>query len=210
MRVWLREAFGDDSVLWGNALQLQQLIESKGPSYLDRFKVIGGHFQYNFPVIDCLTGPFVRCAVVRRPLDHVISHFEWVSRRPQHPLYCDKSLESALTTNTKFRKTSTNGQCRYVGGSNSAKKAVSRVNGEDYIVGCFDFLSDFIEAVTEMFELRNISLNQSNSQADGYFDHHYSSDVERLIDSITVEDDALYNSVRQIRVKKNGHNLPIY
>ena len=61
-----------------------------------------------------------------------------------------------------------------------------------------------------MFELRNIPLNQSNNQADGYFDHHYSSDVGRLIDSITVEDDALYQSVHQIRVKKNGHNLPIY
>ncbi len=209
MQAWLREAFGDHSVLWGNALELRQLIERNGPSYLDRFEVIGGHFPYRSPVIGSLSGPLVRCAVVRRPLDQVISRFEWASRRPEHPLHCDKSLESALSSDTKFRNASTNGQCRYVGGSKIANQVASRVNSEDFIVGCFDFLSDFVDAVTETFELPNTPLTRKNGQADGYFDHHYSSDVERLIDNITVEDDALYHSVRRIRVKKIGDNLPV-
>ena len=96
---------------------------------------------FNYPCLQTLPQPKIFSAVFRRPAEQVVSHFEFVSQRPQHAYHTGGTLEDALTTDTAFLRASTNIQCHHSTGCSTAVDALKVIEQNEFILGCFDSLS---------------------------------------------------------------------
>lgn len=207
MRYWLRNTFGRRRVFWNDSDKgriIDDVVQTRGVEHFRRYAAIGGHIEFASPSIQALPQPKIFSAVFRKPVDQVISHFEFVSRRPQNVLHTGGTLESALTSNTAFLRASTNNQCRLVTGSTNAVDALKVIEQNEFILGCFDNLPKFMDSVATTLDVPQRDLPRRNVQDNNYFDKHYSPRVEDLIREITQEDEAVYQFVL-----KKGVNVTV-
>ena len=198
MRSWLTNTFGRWRVFWNDGdkgRMIDDVVQKRGVEYFSRYAAIGGHIEFGNPSIQALPEPKIFSAVFRNPVDQVISHFEFVSRRPQHVLHTGGTLESALNSNTAFLRESINIQCRLATGSTNAIDAWKVIEQNAFILGCFDNLPKYVDCVATALDVPQRDLPRNNVQDSNYFDKHYSPRVEELIREVTQEDEAVYQFV---------------
>lgn len=198
VRYWLRDTFGRRRVFWNDNDKgpiIDDVIQKRGVGHFRRYAAIGGHIEFTNPSIKALPQRKIYSAVFRKPVDQVISLFEFVSRRPQNVLHTGGTLESALASNTAFLRASTNNQCRFATGSTNAVDALKVIEQNEFILGCFDNLPKFMDSVATALDVPQCDLPRRNVQDSNYFDKHYSPKVENLIREITQEDEAVYQFV---------------
>jgi hypothetical protein len=173
LRIWLWQTFGRDQVFWhGEDGALESVFDEKGPSYFNRFRVIGGHIPFSHPCIHALKPPKIHAAVIRDPVRQVVSHFEYVSHVPEHPLYFAGSMEEALTSCSRFLSESINMQTRYATNRERYADALTVMQEHRYLLGCFDQLPLFLQALAEMFNLEPAPMPRENVQPPSYFEQH--------------------------------------
>ena len=198
MRLFLWEAFGRDSVFWhGEEGFLDDVFRVRGPDYFKRFAVVGGHIQFSHAHLSQLPGRQVFAAVIRRPLEQVVSHFEYISQRPGHPLYSGLTLEQTLESRSRFAEASRDMQCRYISNCDTAKGALKVLRRTPFILGCFDRLDLLVDHIAHTFNLPQPVFPMENTQTAGYFERHCTPHASELIADITREDEILYQRVRE-------------
>ena len=208
MRIWLWNTFGRERVFWHGKDEdgvIHAVMRKRGVEHFSRYGAIGGHFTFNYPCIQTLPQPKIFSAVFRRPAEQVVSHFEFVSQRPQHAFHTGGTLEDALTTDTAFLRASTNNQCRFSTGCSTAVDALKVIEQNEFILGCFDSLPKFMDRVATTLDVPRRELPRENVHDSGYFDKHYSPRVAELIREITREDEAIYQCVLKEGVLSTVH-----
>lgn len=97
VRKWLSKNYGRRRVFWQDLSQNRDIyatMHERGVEYFWRYAAIGGHLEFTNPSIQALQQRKIHSAVFRRPVEQVVSHFEYVSRRPQHGLHTGGTLET--------------------------------------------------------------------------------------------------------------------
>ncbi|WP_108881226.1 hypothetical protein [Anderseniella sp. Alg231-50] len=203
MHHWLEKRLGRRRVFWHdkeNNPDIDVIMAERGVEYFRRFAVIGGHIAFTDQSVCALPGPKIFSAVFRRPVEQVVSHFEYVSRRPQHGQHTGGTLEDALSRDTAFLRESTNIQCRFATGSTNAVDALKVIEENPFILGCFDYLPQFIDCVASTLNIPRRGLPRRNVQGPNYFEKHYTPRVAEIIKEITQEDEVIYQRVRKERL----------
>lgn len=201
-RLWLWRTLGREQVFWhgeGEDGLIDDAVAQRGPDYFDRFAVIGGHMPFSNAVLHSLPRPKIHTAVVRRPIDQVVSHFEYVSHLTDHPLHAGGSLEAALETDTLFRRESTNMQTRYISNRETVFEALRVFEDHRFVIGCLDRISVFLSQISRLLHIPCPDLPVENVQAAGYFDRLCTPRAAKMIERITGQDQLLYR-----KVKKDG------
>ena len=210
LRGWLWEAFGRDRVFWhgeGEDGFIEEVVAHSGFKYFDRYAVIGGHVPFSNEILHDLPQRKIHAAILRCPAHQVVSHFEYVSRLPDHPLYAGEDLERALEKRTRFFEECANMQTRYVSNRGTAAEAWQLFEDTPFVLGCFERINLFLDYISKVFNVPCPNLLFENVQALGYFERHYTSKTAEVISKITCEDEILYRKVQKLGVKST---LPIY
>lgn len=198
LRLYLWRSFGRERVFWHGRDEdgfVDDAAEREGLAYFDRFHVIGGHVPYSNGYLHRLGRPVIRAAVLRRPAEQLVSHFEFIARRPEHPFFSGSDLEWALRNDTPFRREAVNFQCRYITDRGTAVEAGAVLAAAPFIVGCVDRLELFVATLAATFGVAPLPLARENVQQPGYFARHYTPAAARMIAELTGEDEQLYRRV---------------
>ena len=198
MRAWLREVFGHERVFWHGEEEdgfIEDVLRERGVEHFSRFAAIGGHIFFTNPCIQALPQSKIFAAVFRNPAEQLVSHFEYISKRPEHHLYFDGSLEKALRARGVFWRASRNMQCRYSTGNRHKGEALRVFSQNRFILGCFDNLPKFVDCIAANLDVPRGEFPRLNVQGTEYFDKHYSPGVARRIRRITRADEAIYRFV---------------
>ena len=207
MRKWLVNTYGHGRVFWEDQDQnraIDAIMHERGVEYFDRYAAIGGHIEFTNPSIQALAQPKIYSTVFRRPAEQVVSHFEYVSRRPQHELHTGGTLEDALASDNAFLRASTNMQCRLATGSANAADALKTFEENQFVLGCFDYLAEFRDCIASKLGVLRRKLPRRNVQDSNYFQKHYTPRVAEIVEEITQEDEAVYQFVLKKRVYCTG------
>ncbi len=199
-RYYIYDELGKEKVFWHGEPDydlIGNVEKDKGVSYFDRFDFIGGHFGFNNPVIKQIKRPKIFISVVREPHEQLISHFNYISKRPKHALFSEKSLEETLKEKSRFRKSSTSMQCRMLTGKTEASQAIQSIISNPFLIGNLKHMDIFIEKLRLLFRFEGEQLRKSNTGSKDYKSQYSQIDKE-LIQSVISEDDKLVNYIGNI------------
>lgn len=121
--------------------------------FFDRYLMIGGHAAYNHGLVRRARNTKRRVifvATFRDPPARAASHYDFIRKRPGHPLYkelMDRSLLEAIESDGAFRRQSINAQLIQVFGTDDPELIAEVLARENYIIGRQDQLDDFLDVV---------------------------------------------------------------
>lgn len=160
LRAWLREAVGADALYWTGPGRpaFAELPDAE----IRRLGVIGGHIAFpeahwglawrrRRPVRALRAirrPPRIYCAVMREPVEALVSHFEHVERLGGHGWATGGTLDEALARDAKFLRRSRGLQCHYLSGWRRARPTLARLSRTPFVVGTLDRLDDFVEVLS--------------------------------------------------------------
>lgn len=208
-RSWLWRTLGRERVFWhgeGEDGFIDDAVALRGAEYFDRIAVIGGHIPFSNTVLHSLPQQKVHAAMVRRPIDQVVSHFEYVSHLPDHPLYSGKNLEQALINDTPFLRDSTNMQTRYISNRETVFEAQCVFDENHFIIGCLDNISFFLSQISQLLHISSPEFPLENVQRKGYFESICTPRAARIISEITAQDQIIYQKVKENGVLSTLHS----
>ncbi len=135
---------------------------------IQKFRIYGGHFEFLNEYVDAIqkekyTQKFVHCSIFREPYRQIYSHFNYVSKRPEHPLFTGVSLEETLKTENKFSIYHKNPQLRTFGELTSFEEFQKLISEIECIFGVQDKLNEFIKYLEELFNLPHVPLFMANT-----------------------------------------------
>lgn len=198
MRNLLWKAMGREHVFWhGEDGLLNEVIKEQGQDYFRKFAIIGGHFRYSDYIYHQIPTPRVFATIIRDPVAQLVSHFEFITQRPEHGLFSGLTLEQTLQQDTLFSYESFNMQCRHLSTQGTAEDALANIQQNSLIVGCTEHIDLFITYLSQLFNWPTLQIPRENQQTPGYFERHYTPHAAELIADITSEDQKLYEHIRQ-------------
>lgn len=136
-------------VLHHGGRDLMALLE-KEPTLLDRYLLVSGHMGIGHPIVATAQRRKLFLTVMRDPASRVVSHYDYIRSRPEHPQYEELSrvsLLKAFNSCVRFREASTNAQLRQVFGTADLGQIDSALRQRNYILGRSDGLDAFLNAV---------------------------------------------------------------
>jgi hypothetical protein len=124
------------------------------PGFFDRYLMLGGHIGYRFQLLSWArrTGRrlvFVTC--LREPVSRAVSFYDFVRRRPSHPLYPElrsRSLCDALDVPAVREQHLANAQLTQIFGSPAPQVVDRALATENYVIGRQDRFETFLDAVS--------------------------------------------------------------
>jgi hypothetical protein len=179
MRNVLRRMFGPDFVLFTTTAELlKQTRAAENPWVLDaafygRYMLVGGHVPFNHAFVqrDVARRRKVFLAMWREPVKRVVSHYDYIRRRPNHHLHAEimpLSLAEAWEQSEKFREISINYQLTYTFGTTDLGKAVEMLGQNNYVLATTQHLEAFVDAVSGISGLpRPPSIPRVNTAEEG-------------------------------------------
>lgn len=175
---------------------------------LAKFRVIGGHIPFHFahwgftkrkntlPRFGrALWRPSrVYLAVLREPVETVISHHRFVQRYKGHGWATSGDLQSAFHTREKFVRQMQNLQCYYLSGRRQADAALRTIDQIPCLIGTVDRLDLVAEALNGFFgsDLSFGHLNAAPTPVDWEAYHP----IQAQLDQVTRDDQVLYQTIK--------------
>ena len=174
--------------------------------------VIGGHrtIKHYESLPRCLFS-----SIVRRPLDRVVSHFNWIAipsygkkKVSQGRMDLQKrfiaqglvpdSLEQTLEGSEHFRNVIANTQCRYLSLYNSDfQGVVDTMSSHDFLIGTQDDLEQYTKFFLNLCGKPNAKPHTLNRAAEGEVPNsNLSETAKEILGELTSEDEKLYSYIR--------------
>lgn len=214
VRIFLDQAFSG-KLLWhgkagGLAAKSANIFwhyQKFGETYLNCFDAIGGHFDYSEikPLLDVKGGKKIVTAILRDPLERVLSHYEFIRNQPGHPQYrevVDCTLYEALKKKRIFYHLSHCAQLRNLTGCSKFRRSLKVLNGNSYMVGNLDYIDKWKIAIQERFRLKEMDFVSANNSIKNYKEKITSQDdfglAERLIRNINSDEYRLIDYVGEL------------
>ncbi len=135
----------------GNA-EIGRLLAER-PDFYDHLMLIVGHYGFRHPLVQRSTRRRVMLAVLRDPIDRIVSIYDYMRYRTDHPHHLTMnrlSLREAVHESPAFQNHSRNAQLQTVFGTKDVKEANRRLRQERYVLGRFDQIPRFIQAVESL------------------------------------------------------------
>ncbi|MBY8975309.1 hypothetical protein KHP62_05800 [Rhodobacteraceae bacterium NNCM2] len=187
----------------------QPSIDDIPAEELMKYRVIGGHIPFHaahwgftkrkhmLPRLGrALRRPArVYLAVLREPVEAVISHHRYIERHGAHGWRTRGTLADAFRNREKFVRRARNLQCYYLSGWRKAKAALGNISRLPCIIGTVDRLDLVAEALNDFFG-SNAELAHLNA-APKQIDWSEYGPVREQIAAITREDRIVYEEIRR-------------
>ena len=141
---------------------------STRPSFYDHLLLVVGHFAWRHPLVHAVKRRRIILSVMRNPIDRIVSLYDYMRLQDDHPQNStlrNMSLREAINESSRFRSHCENAQLQTIFGTRDEKEAQKRLRQEHYVLGQFDHLPRFIQAVENVSGLKRRSdLQQLNSK----------------------------------------------
>ncbi|MBD0273959.1 MAG: hypothetical protein ICV73_18785, partial [Acetobacteraceae bacterium] len=121
--------------------------------FYDGLQAVVGHFGVRHPLVaGCRERGrrAVLLSVLREPVERVVSLYEYIRRRGDHPLHREargRTLLRCFEELPSFRANATNAQLHQVFGTADPDGVRAALETRAYVLGRFDRLGEFVEAV---------------------------------------------------------------
>lgn len=144
-------------------------------SFFDAFDVAIGHYQFSEIPTVALDHGAVVTACLRDPLARVVSLYNFIRREEgNHPLkeeLSDRTIAEAFEHVRPFRTMATNGQLRFVTGTDTAQAAMQVVERHRFLIGRVEEMDRFSDRLAALLGLEKPRIErQVNVGAAGYKD----------------------------------------
>ncbi|HEV7455538.1 MAG TPA: hypothetical protein VGN96_02080 [Roseococcus sp.] len=143
----------------GGEAQLAERL-AKDTQVLQSKLLVCGHFSVNHPLVQRAPRRKVLLSVLREPVSRAVSFYDHVRSRADHPLHQrlrEVSFARALAEFPEFSHQLENYQLRQLFGTVEERGIRRMMNLNSYILGRFDELPRFIEAVEDVTGLKRCS-----------------------------------------------------
>lgn len=206
LKRYLDQSAGAGNVFWPG--RGGRTFEDLTRAEIHQYPVIGGHIPFHFAhwgftdrkntlprLHRALDRPRrIYASVVRDPADALISHFNYVNNTPTHGWQTKGDFETALTNGEKFFRKSRDLQCWYLSGRRNARAALANIRRHPFIVGTFERLDLFTEALGEILgtEARLPHLNVTPKR----HVEDLSPEVRARIAALTAQDQQLFDEIK--------------
>jgi len=140
----------------GGDSKIQDLL-SHNPDFYDDLLVVVGHYSFRHPLVQMTRRRRVILSVLREPVSRIVSLYDYIRHRPDHPLHVELSGMSfleAIRGHEAFRSNCNNTQLRSVFGTPEAETARRLLRRRNYVLGRFDHLERFLGAVEAISGLK--------------------------------------------------------
>jgi|GEM_PF-4893130 len=172
---------------------------------ISQYVVVGGHFTFS-EIYPILGNEFRYFAVMRDPVERVISTHNYIMRLPDHPLHnkiSEMSMLDAIRKVVEFRREVSNFQCCYLSENrtSSGMHAMRSIIKNGIKVYTLENYSGMIEEIARSLELPSgIDIFSANIAPAGSYDRDEYADPALLetIRKINKEDIWLYNSIAEM------------
>ncbi|WP_191083657.1 sulfotransferase family 2 domain-containing protein [Roseococcus microcysteis] len=143
----------------GGEAQLAERL-AKEPQLLQGKLLVCGHFPVTHPLVRHAPRRKVLLSVLREPVERAVSFYDHVRSRADHPLHeriRDVSFSRALAEFPEFADQVNNYQLRQLFGTVEERGIRRMLTENNYVIGRFDELPRFIEAVENVTGLKRCS-----------------------------------------------------
>ncbi len=194
-RVRLYDSIGQKKVYWQNIDgNIDNDFKEYGVNYFDKYKVIGGHFNFGNNFLHKLNGKKIFFSIIRKPIEQTISHLKFIINKKDHPYHISaKNFYNKLSVDNNFKKFMTNLQCRYIGDSNSAEVVIENLSKSQYSLYKMEDIEQFNKDVSELLNISYSPLPQENVDTS---DISINLKLKSRIRKFITEDEKLYNLIR--------------
>jgi hypothetical protein len=149
---------------------LAQMLRD-GPTVLDRLLLVSGHINADNPLAHATARRVAFLSVFREPVARVVSHYDFIRARAEHPLHDEMrslSLLEAFRGSARFRGASVNAQLRQVFGAEEPEAIQRALRRRNYVLGRTDRLDAFLDAVAAVTGLpRAADIPRLNAAEEG-------------------------------------------
>jgi hypothetical protein len=118
--------------------------------FYDRLSAVVGHFGVRHPLVDGCSRPALLFAVLREPVERVVSLYEYIRRTEDHSIHREareRTLLRCFAELPSFRANATDAQLHQVFGTAETDGVRAALAGRAYVLGRFDRLPEFVAAV---------------------------------------------------------------
>lgn len=159
--------------------------------------VYEGHFKYSS---FCSHGvKLLYLAAVREPTSRALSLHNYYKR--YFPTFWNPSLRASIDADFTGQYID-NYQCRYISGQPSFDAVLEVWEKENFVVGCFDYLQEFVNTCADLLHWKNRELPRENVASDPNYKQKYLEEpgLMELLRERNQEDQKLYEYVKSKQV----------
>lgn len=142
LKVWNSKVGSDVSIQEFSKLNINDIL---------KYPCITGHLHYKKAKekLGVNIQQFFVCALVRDPVDHVLSYWNYVNTNYKHPFH-QKALQ--MSFQEFVENANQNQQCKFISGRSDACYAIDTINQEYDLVLPLKYYNQFFEIVCDVFE----------------------------------------------------------
>lgn len=182
---------------------MDKALDAESSDYFAQLRMVGGHLKFDderFRKIENYGPRVVRVAILRRPFDRVVSHFDFVNHTTgRHFLRTEGSFEEALQSKEPIFKRSKGEQNFYLSGRREFHGTVETLKSGIYLIGLFEQRDKLFERLGELFyELESgPTFPKANAGRKGYKPQYEKFRWDPRVRELINEDFKLYHWVRE-------------
>jgi hypothetical protein len=127
------------------------------PGLYDRMMVLAGHYGVAHPLVRHAPRPLGMAAVLRDPLERIVSLYDYIRSRPDHPEHAALSrltLNQAMDAVPEFAVHCRDAQLRTLFNATDQPGIVAALQRYPYLVGRMDALDVFAQRLLALFGLK--------------------------------------------------------
>lgn len=127
------------------------------PGLYDRMMVLAGHYGVAHPLVRHAPRPIGMAAVLRDPLERIVSLYDYIRGRPDHPEHAALSrltLNKAMDAVPEFAVHCRDAQLRTLFNATDQPGIVSALQRYPYLLGRVDALDGFAQRLLALFGLK--------------------------------------------------------
>ena len=138
---------------WGGEAGLAAVLKSDSQIY-ERMILLTGHYGLAHPLVCHAPRPIRIAAVLRHPLERIVSLYDYIRGRPDHPehsLLSKLSLNQAMDTDLPFANHCINAQLRILFNAQDQNGIAAALHRHPYLLGRMDALDAFARTLIGLF-----------------------------------------------------------
>ncbi len=204
VRSILRKQYDENEICFGNNEEVTSRLQTMCEKDLEKIKCFHGHFHYG--IHQYLSNkPYVYYTMLRDPIEHVISEYFYVLRKPNNFAYekvKDMSFEEFICTE-EFKDRTSNRQTFFISGGQENNLFLAKENLEKFsIIGITEMFDESLFLIGKELGWKDISYRKKNVTKKRPQIDEFPKHVKEIIEENNQFDMELYRYAKELLEKR--------